>query len=338
MLEGRDDVYLQNQLQSIETNYNGDKVRYDTVSRTIWMRYDHTVDCKTLRSKLTNLKNNPLQFMRTYPVLPDHGRILDGSDIDYDLVTIDGTGNDTLIHRMLLTPSGANEYAFKLAYAPTSKQSQGTPIYFLPWQSARIVRMTLGAASNLFFTAAINGCSVFVEGPANAPIVYHAGINPPWPNMNNTVSAHVRRAKNANNVELTWRELFWDKSAVARNAVNFGEVNKTHYVADGTMTGEMKQQHEQMLITTTFEIHGVMRILILSHVLRGVVFLEYAILVMETGLFIYNKTRHWSILLQMVKDMERHAYSDLPKFIQLPSNITPHYSMPILDPIRMICE
>jgi hypothetical protein len=67
------------------------------------------------------------------------------------------------------------------------------------------------AFPDIFFTAGINGCSVFVRGPLNAPTVYHAGIDGPLPGGD--AVAH-------------WRNLF---RAVAGNPAVFGEVNKLHY-------------------------------------------------------------------------------------------------------------
>ncbi len=59
------------------------------------------------------------------------------------------------------------------------------PAYFLPWNpSGGAVELNIpnnggGAASaanpNLFLTAALSGCSIYVEGPANSPTIFHCG-------------------------------------------------------------------------------------------------------------------------------------------------------------------
>jgi hypothetical protein len=61
------------------------------------------------------------------------------------------------------------------------------PVYFLPWDAGgAIVSMTIpregviGPGSHIldpdiFFTAAINGCSIFIQGSPENPTVYHAG-------------------------------------------------------------------------------------------------------------------------------------------------------------------
>ncbi|MCK6685283.1 MAG: hypothetical protein L6R30_23005 [Thermoanaerobaculia bacterium] len=60
------------------------------------------------------------------------------------------------------------------------------PCYFLPWESKTIVEMTIPEKRTysdedddpyLFFTAAINGCSVFVKGDPRHPTIAHLGIS-----------------------------------------------------------------------------------------------------------------------------------------------------------------
>jgi len=67
------------------------------------------------------------------------------------------------------------------------------PVWYLPWQSMKMIEVSIdpvGGSPNapllepdnpnnpgLFFTAAINGCSVFVRGQSMNPTVYHGGID-----------------------------------------------------------------------------------------------------------------------------------------------------------------
>lgn len=61
------------------------------------------------------------------------------------------------------------------------------PIHFLPWSSLKMVSLQLPELNakdgntdrnpEIFFTAAISGCSVFVQGDPKAPKVFHGGIN-----------------------------------------------------------------------------------------------------------------------------------------------------------------
>jgi hypothetical protein len=238
VLENRAQVFVRARIQDIETA-NEPLGFIENRCRAVWRGYDRTVDIDALRTQTQELRTHPLQLLRAHPVLPCDGSIRQDVTGDYDLITLNGAAPNPTTVRMVLTPSGANEFAFRLTYAPTSKQNHGVPTYFLPWKSARIIRMTLplGAGPALFFTAAINGCSVFVEGPMTSPTVYHAGITPPWPVMGVNCNAHVTLAKVAGNIPLTWRELFWQHALHSpRGGNTFGEANKTAYITDGTVS------------------------------------------------------------------------------------------------------
>lgn len=70
---------------------------------------------------------------------------------------------------------------------PTLQSS--IPIWWLPWETLSVVKIKIPPVPTslvdpeenqfprFFMTAGINGCSVFVEGPADAPSIYHAGIS-----------------------------------------------------------------------------------------------------------------------------------------------------------------
>lgn len=69
--------------------------------------------------------------------------------------------------------------------ASTALTGDGFYSYYLPWMKDTIVRMTLRPSKTLvnvtekedpdyFFTAAVNGCTVIVEGDPLTPTVYHA--------------------------------------------------------------------------------------------------------------------------------------------------------------------
>lgn len=94
------------------------------------------------------------------------------------------------------------------------------PVYFLPWEShGGVIRLTIPPAQagdpDVFFTAAINGCSVFFQGAPNNPTIYHAGGST---NRNDPNAA----AK-------YWRDTVRSQKKDA-NAPLLGEVNKTHYI------------------------------------------------------------------------------------------------------------
>ncbi len=70
----------------------------------------------------------------------------------------------------------------------SGKQSGGlVPIYYLPWSSGKLIEIRLEDVKadmdnidefpRLFFTAALSGCSVYVDGDPARPRIVHAGIN-----------------------------------------------------------------------------------------------------------------------------------------------------------------
>ncbi len=237
LLEGKDDNTLKIQVDNLRKDTGG---RIESIAKNCWKSYNNSCDTDTLRSELQRFKTDPVQFARQYAILPCNGKMSSEGD-DYSQIKMDDSQNKKLVSRMVLTPKpGANEYGgFQLVYAPTMRQSSGIDIFFLPWKSARVVSMDLpaGQGPDLFFTAAINGCSVFVEGAPQHPTVYHAGINPPWPSMANTLPKPARMAKAKKDAALVWRELFWSMSPLVQrpSLQGFGEVNKADYVFDGTI-------------------------------------------------------------------------------------------------------
>jgi len=75
-----------------------------------------------------------------------------------------------------------------LADTPQQHSEASIPIYWLPWSSLKITETTLPPVpSNLvdppedeyprfFFTAGVNGCSVFARGDATSPTIFHGGL------------------------------------------------------------------------------------------------------------------------------------------------------------------
>ena len=123
-----------------------------------------------------------------------------------------------------------------------------TPIYFLPWDTTgAIIRLTippqgtLSTDPDIFFTATINGCSVFIQGTPASPTIYHAGGN-------TGQSDHNEAAR-------FWRHALRNYIANSARATGFGtiaaEVNKTDYVKSpgtvGNSTTPRAQEYENYL-------------------------------------------------------------------------------------------
>lgn len=131
---------------------------------------------------------------------------------------------------------GGDRIHFDVAYADPGGW---VPVYWLPWNTAgAAIRLTIPAYSpanpgpSIFFTAAINGCSVFFQGTAQNPTIYHCGGN-------------TGQGDDVNHAVQFWQEVVQEFVAFdAARGKNKGalaaqEVNKSHYiktpgVGDGT--------------------------------------------------------------------------------------------------------
>jgi hypothetical protein len=104
---------------------------------------------------------------------------------------------------------------------------EARPAFFLPWDDRgfiiklRIPKKRTGSTDpDMFFTATINGCSVFVQGEPDSPTVYHAG--------------GPTGIKDPNEAARLWRHALINhikssRTAQARGVIR-AEINKTHYI------------------------------------------------------------------------------------------------------------
>jgi hypothetical protein len=191
-------------------------------------------------------KKNPLAFFKKYPVVPpsDLGQKLQNLSVLFDEKAIgkDISETDTkvvksawadpedLIRYIDFKVTASRNEPGALTFSGTKvKTPDSVPIYFLPWRSLHLVKMKIPELSardydrmeiqpNIFFTAAINGCSVFVKGGPTSPEVSHAGID----------------GKLARDAAQFWRDCL-AKAGGAKGIT--GEVNKAHYTKDTSFVG-----------------------------------------------------------------------------------------------------
>jgi hypothetical protein len=98
-------------------------------------------------------------------------------------------------------------------------------VHYLPWYDQKIISLTIppmppnGGGTRYFFTAAINGCSVFFKGTPQSPTIFHAGGKTVKPGSDPKQGAEF------------WREMMKTRTET-KTGKTLGEVNKTMYVTD----------------------------------------------------------------------------------------------------------
>jgi hypothetical protein len=112
------------------------------------------------------------------------------------------------------------------------------PVWFLPWASNNVTRMRIPSSDELlrrgratgkkmvdpdiFFTAAINGCSVFVTGDPTSPTVWHGGTEQARSSPKNNSQVPSFQGLDS---AMHWRRIVAQASGGRPGA----EVNKGHY-------------------------------------------------------------------------------------------------------------
>jgi hypothetical protein len=97
--------------------------------------------------------------------------------------------------------------------------------HYLPWYDQKIISLTIppmppmGGGTKYFFTAAINGCSVFFKGTAQSPTIFHAGGKTVKPGSDPKQGAEF------------WRKMMKTRPET-KTGKTLGEVDKTMYVTD----------------------------------------------------------------------------------------------------------
>ncbi len=125
--------------------------------------------------------------------------------------------------------------------------SDWVPAYYLPWDQDAIVHMTIpmqgiriGSDPDIFFTAAINGCSVFIQGTEESPTVYHAG-------------GDTGRGNDMTRGAAFWREVLTNFADTSKGKFQT-EVNKMDYIktpgqvgSDGKLSTANANEYERWL-------------------------------------------------------------------------------------------
>jgi hypothetical protein len=146
--------------------------------------------------------SNPLQFMRVNTVsppdgmygtlikswtVPNEGNIASGHN-DETASSVEYRDGGPRVKFARFAPHGQFPNTLTLDLSEAPGDADRIPIHWLPWSSLRIIktqipevpRNQVEADENenprFFFTAGINGCSIFVKGPPTKPTLFHGGI------------------------------------------------------------------------------------------------------------------------------------------------------------------
>lgn len=188
--------------------------------------------------------DNPRAFMCAQSVVPSPS--IPGS---MDFTVLDVADRDR-VKSMEFAKSQTKRGAIDLVYPPAD-QAGPIDVYFLPWSSRHITRLAIPAyqrgTPDVFFTSALSGCSVYVTGTAQAPVVWHAGVD-------GTVGVDPRPAGRLGDHWTKYNAVgFWQRNLVSimngerpdgtpkirlqEVLATLAEVNKTHYVDDVSVPG-----------------------------------------------------------------------------------------------------
>ena len=181
------------------------------------------------------LKQHKLDFMLGHSVCPDDGVVKGAKPGVMEKYEVKG---GDVKRSIKLIPNTKNEFgSFKVA------DGGSFDVQFLPWLTHSIIWMDMQGSPDFFFTAGINGCSVFVTGDPNSPRVYHAGIGATLDagaykltdkTKNDPIEKKLVETAGKKDAPLFWRLMLDKQFPKATADKNFAEINKTHYVTDGT--------------------------------------------------------------------------------------------------------
>lgn len=124
-------------------------------------------------SLITKFTNNPRSFLSTHPVL-----VTELSVGQIKNTAFDTAANPQQNHlRLNALITGFKISTFAQNTVNISIHPYHTPgtidCYFLPYRPDSAVSMQLGNGADYFFTSTLTGCTVVVEGTANAPVISH---------------------------------------------------------------------------------------------------------------------------------------------------------------------
>jgi hypothetical protein len=166
-----------------------------------------------------------------------------GGTVD-SILNVDGTMKVAYTQLVKDTrPNVMGTYLLDFKRAEWGATDELFPVWFLPWASNHVTRMMIPSSASLkqraratgsavqvdpdiFFTAAINGCSVFVTGAPENPTVWHGGTE--QARSSATANLNVPRFKNLNAAK-HWHDIVEQSTTALGQQGPIAQVHKGHY-------------------------------------------------------------------------------------------------------------
>jgi hypothetical protein len=235
-----------------------------------------------LSADLQALRDTPQNFLRTHWVkpgsqysmsqLPDQTNpagknrtdVFFGAKAQIDTMLRLSRLSDKVVYANLqhVTSDQYNLHLYHGTQLTDPQKATLLPVWYLPWWENHVTKtrilsddqMPRGEVNpDLFFTSALSGCSVFVEGPANSPTIYHAGFD-----SNRDFTAHPKL--NPDSVQ-HWQLVFQQLTSHAAPAT---AADKKQYLTPRAQSADLqvymnalKSRHRGRLVIEELNSEGV---------------------------------------------------------------------------------
>ena len=263
------------------------------------MNVSPTVINASQNTLLTGSLATRLTMLLTTPIQPPDGSLGgrnvtfkaptatggNAGDVEFAKAKLTGVADRVAFIKLKDDPLFPGTMSFTVKYADelqtTASRAGYAPCWFLPWKSKRIVKIKIedyttngtntvafqpggGIAPlpnpDLFFTAAINGCSVYATGSGRTPSLYHGGIEG---EMTGKIADVAYNALGGTS-EAVWDSLVEGgiynatgplqprgaRVATKATKLNYSTVNRSDYVAERDAHGQHLQARDGKLTTS----------------------------------------------------------------------------------------
>ena len=154
--------------------------------------------------------DDPIGFAKQRALLPQLGledpQNLKPKIVDPSLTVFQVKGKNRVLYaNIVIDPTAQNRY--EVAFNAARLTTEWFPVYWLPWQFNQTYRITLKRSKKtpfapeprVFFTAALSGCMVHVDGDPWEPTVYHSNArdlaHAPSPTLKTAVPWSMKEKK-----------------------------------------------------------------------------------------------------------------------------------------------